>query len=998
MNQGTIWTFGPFRLEPGNATLLRNHEPVALRPRSFSVLCRLAGRSGELVTKEQLLEEIWPTRYVTEGVLKVCINEIRRVLGDDPKAPRYVETVARRGYRFIAAVSATETSHRIHFDGSKSGPTDTKERQDRYWVGRGPLLERLCFALQQVEQGERRTMFVSGDPGSGKTTLVRMFLDRVADRQPTILHCRCVERFGTDEAFLPVIEALVKRCRGADGEALKALLFRHAPTWLAQMPWVLNSAEQEALRRDVLGATRQRMLLEICEAIERLSEQKPLVLVLDDIQWSDCATLDFLGLLARRRDRAKLLVVATYRPGDVADGESPLKPLKHELQSHGFGVEMAVGALSAREVNDYLTLRFPGCRLPEILTDVIYRRSGGHPFFMVSLVGYFLERGRYWMFAAGKSQLEHAVPDNVRLTIERQIDRLTQGEQRVLEAASVVGSEFPAALLAEVLGLERLEIEMCCENLARRGQLLGLPGMEDWHDGTPTGRFALPHALYQEVLYQRLAPAWRARLHQRIGACLETAQGEPRAGLAAVLALHFEQARDHPRAVHHLRQAADDSARRFANLEAISYLNRAIAMIKRRPTAARTGAEIDFLRRRAEARRSLGDMPGAAEDLAALLACSREAGNLGAEISALADLSRVYVWLDRHHCLQLADEAVDRSLNLGDEAVQTLVRGLRGSWNLYLTGWRDVHAAACTQALAVARRVGDPRLLCSHLAFQAMLEIFRSEYGAANAVALEGMRWAEPAGDGYLFMVCQYYRLWALLHGGVWGEMQQALESALATAEKNGNRCGIRISLLMKTWLQAEAGRTPQAQASCDKAGGLMAENPDPVSRCLYPIVTARVHLETGDASNALQYLEPLSTAIDADGLLMDWNFFLPFHRIVAEASLALGDLAHATVHAEALCRKAYLAPERTYLALGHRLRAEIALAEGDWGTAEAESAKAVAIVESVECPLAAWRVHETAVRIQRRHNADLAERHASRAREMARRMAASLGEVDDLS
>ena len=132
-----------------------------------------------------------------------------------------------------------------------------------------------------------------------------------------IAHGQCVETYGTPEPYLPMLDALGRLCREGGGDWLVTLLRKHAPTWLAQMPWLLDSADRDALERDLLGATRERMLREMAEAVEALTAEAPLVLVLEDLHWSDTATVDLVSLLARRQEPARLLLIGTYRPVDV---------------------------------------------------------------------------------------------------------------------------------------------------------------------------------------------------------------------------------------------------------------------------------------------------------------------------------------------------------------------------------------------------------------------------------------------------------------------------------------------------------------------------------------------------------------------------------------------------------------------------------------------------------------------------------------------------------
>src|SRR5499426_1888507 len=104
------WHFGPFRLDQANATLWRAEQPVTLRPKTFEVLVYLVMHAGQLVTKEALLDAIWPETAVGEGVLKTSMNELRKTLGETAKTPQWIATVHRRGYRFLAPVTLMESA------------------------------------------------------------------------------------------------------------------------------------------------------------------------------------------------------------------------------------------------------------------------------------------------------------------------------------------------------------------------------------------------------------------------------------------------------------------------------------------------------------------------------------------------------------------------------------------------------------------------------------------------------------------------------------------------------------------------------------------------------------------------------------------------------------------------------------------------------------------------------------------------------------------------
>ncbi|BBA32848.1 uncharacterized protein sS8_0883 [Methylocaldum marinum] len=426
MNQGMPIVFGPFRLEPGNAMLWRGDQAIVLRPRTFAVLCYLLEHPDRLLTKTEILNALWPRQYVSEGVLKASINEIRKALGDDPKAPRYIETRHRRGYRFIGP----RASH---------PPSASSALPSPRCVGRDAELRHLHAALEKALAGERQLVFVTGEAGIGKTTVVEVFAEGAAARQELLRMAsgQCVEHYGPGEAYLPVLEALGRLCRPPQGKRLVALLRRYAPTWLGQLPWLLSPAEQTELQRQGVAATPERMLREMAEALEAVTAETPLVLVLEDLHWSDYATLDLLAALARRREAARLLVIGTYRPMELIVRGHPLKGLKQELQVHGQCAELALGALSEAAVTDYLAARCPRVAptVPlERLAQWVSRRTEGNPLFMVHTVAYLCARGalREAPEPAGQDaslrvleDAEHGMPETLQQMIDQQIDRLS---------------------------------------------------------------------------------------------------------------------------------------------------------------------------------------------------------------------------------------------------------------------------------------------------------------------------------------------------------------------------------------------------------------------------------------------------------------------------------------------------------------------------------------------------------------------------------------------
>jgi DNA-binding winged helix-turn-helix (wHTH) protein/predicted ATPase len=593
------FVFAPFRLDLVTEHLWQGEELVPLRPKLFAVLRYLVEHAGRLVTQEELRTAVWPATVISESVLRGTIRELRDALGDNADAVRFVETVPHRGYRFIAPLSLPLPVASSQGSGVRKDPAAERKRQQlvtgnwhlaTHLVGREAELARLQEWLERALRGVRQIVFVTGEPGIGKTTVVDTFLAYAAGRGDLWTgRGQCVEHYGPSEAYLPVLEALGQLCRGPGGAQVMPLLSRYAPTWLAQMPGLLGEAELEAVQRKAQGATRERMLRELAEALEALTAVTPVVLVLEDLHWSDYSTLDLLALLAQRRGEARLLVLGTYRPAEVIVSGHPLKALKQELQVHGRCEELALGFLTEVEVAQYLTARFPQQQLPAALGRALYQSTEGNPLFLVTVVEdwvsqqVLVETGGQWQVAAQVEELAAGVPESLRQMIEKQVGRLTPEEGRLLEAGSVAGVEFTTAAVAAGLEEQTERVEEWCERLAKREQFLRVRGTATFADGTVTGRYGFLHGLYQQVLYERVAAVRRVRLHRHIGTWGERAYGARGSDLAAELAMHFERGHDYARAVQYLTQARQNALQRSAYREAIRLLTKELELLMTLP-------------------------------------------------------------------------------------------------------------------------------------------------------------------------------------------------------------------------------------------------------------------------------------------------------------------------------------------------------------------------------------------------------------------------------
>jgi DNA-binding winged helix-turn-helix (wHTH) protein/tetratricopeptide (TPR) repeat protein len=967
------FAFGQFRLDRANALLWRGQDRVVLAPKPFGVLCCLVERPGELVTKDELLDAVWSDLHVSESSLTVAMNALRSALGDDRLAPDYIETVTRRGYRFIASVTAVRSSSIEQPLGEEASVSEETADQRRRWrVGRAVPLEILESVLQQVLAGHRQVVFVTGEAGIGKTTFVNMATERMEQRGMGVLRSGCNELFGTHEAFLPLIEALHELCRGADGAFLLKSLRDHAPTWLAQMPGLLRGEDHAAFQHEVFGATRERMLREFGDLMESLTAKRPWAIVLEDLHWSDFATVDALSRIARRDRKAAILVLATYRPTDVAVGGHPIRTVHQELQIHGQCTELALDRLTRTEVEQYLTLRFGSADLAKELAERVFARTGGQPLFVVSLVDHLIALGAIvevdgqWRLVPVDAILRDSMPRDLREMITRQIDHLTADERGLLEIASAVGAEFSALLVAGALDRNVLEVEQPCEELARAGRVVASAGMTEWPNGAVSGCYTFQHALYQEVLYQRLAPARRVNTHRRVGENVERGYGPRAPEVASLLAFHFELGHDFPKAVRYLGLAAESSARRFSTREAASYLTRALELVAQLPADVQSATRLKLLLQRGWAWRAGGDFFRSLEDLTAMVAHAVETGYLREEVNGLVDLSRFYLYVDRRQCLPFAEQALAKSRAIDDGAFRALVQGNVANLYLMLRGWQTENADFCRHAVRLIAEPQDLSMLMRRCSMESVLEFLSSNYPACCDATRRGRELSRMVGDVYLFVLHNTIEAFALLYLGEWGKVQESVAAALAIAVRNVNPQADALCQLTIGWLHAEAQDFASAARRAEETLNPTVEA-NPFNFFIGRNLLARAYIGLRNLPLARKHLDAIERRIEIDGVAME-SLIVPHYFLNrCDYWLEAEDLEQARNEALRLHEFTATAPDRPFLALSDSVLAKVAMAAGNLQEARHHLFQAISIVRNAKLPVAAWRVYTTAANFYER-------------------------------
>jgi tetratricopeptide (TPR) repeat protein len=604
-------------------------------PKPFAVLRYLVEHPGRVVTHDELLAAIWPDTYVQPEVLRRYILEIRRALRDDAESPQFVRTLPKRGYQFIAPVIDDIVE-------SAGGDVANAGRL----VGRRSALADLERCLAAALEGKRQVVFVVGEPGIGKTSLVDEFQrTSTGIAGVSVARGQSVEGFGGKEAYYPLLEAIGQLARGPSRAVVVDTLAATAPTWLIQFPSLIRPEQQSALQREILGATRERMVRELCEALEIITETVPLVFILEDLHWVDHSTLDVISALARRRERARLLVVGTFRPADLILFDSPLKALRQDLVLHRLSHELALERLQESDVADYIATAFAPGDVPRGLAAVIYRHSDGNPLFMTAMLDHLVQRGVLsradagWTMTVSLEQTDPGVPETLKQMLEMQLQDASEAEQQLLKCASVAGQHFTAWAVATMLASDRSAAEDTCEALADRQQFLHQAGTRELPNGASTAEYRFRHALYREVLYRKLNPSHRVDYHRRLAEGLESLRSPVEAEMSGEIALHFEEGHEYERAVHYLTLAAQNATRRYAHSQSVAILEHARTLLTKLAAERERALELQMLERIGNSYYALGDMQQSAATYRLMATQAAEAGVLTTQADRLMRLA-----------------------------------------------------------------------------------------------------------------------------------------------------------------------------------------------------------------------------------------------------------------------------------------------------------------------------------------------------------------------
>jgi tetratricopeptide (TPR) repeat protein len=832
--------------------------------------------------------------------------------------------------------------------------------------GREAELDRLEAVLGRMSAGAGKVILITGEPGLGKTALVGWFVYAAQRRDATLLVGRgaCVEQYGTREAYLPFLDAIGSLLSGDERSRVMTLLRKHAPTWCLQFPAYFSSGGLDLLQREAIGATKERMLRELGNTLTELAGTRPLMLVLEDLQWADPASVDLLRHLGERATTERLLILGTARPEEVELGNQPLRNCRRELEAHGACEEIGLTVLGPSHVAAYLDSHYRPNGFPPDLPALIHRKTEGHPLFATGAIQLLEERGDIaqtagvWNLVRTVSELDVEVPASVRSMIEEKLGVLDQEDRRALQYASIEGEVFTSTVLAALLDADELQLEERLHRLDRLHHLVKTGEEEELPDRSLSTRYRFAHALYQNHLYDQLLPKRRALLHRQAGEVLERLYGEESERIATALATHFERGRDVPRALRYFIQAGDNALARYANAEAIGHYGHALSLAAKLETDRQLEAQLALHEKLGAARHALGQLDDAEGHYKRMLDLAHANGNAAAECLALNLLAKALTFTDRtDEMAAYARDALRLAESIGDQSGQA--EALVSLAHIHqIAGRIGVAAEKYDQAIAMARSIGRAPALLRALTFRGVNHFFRTEYASAEKLQLEATTVASELRDGFLLSTASFHLGLSCTSQGRIAEGLRYFDQGLNAARRNGNGMSVARVLNCFGWIHRELGNCARgieydlsavAVARDAKAGEAEANG---MINLVYGYILAGEPQRARETMKRVDGLYGRSTWIR-------WRFYdIREQAAAAEFWLAQRDADRATEHARTLLDNAERYGVPKYVAVARRLLGEIALLSGDVATAEEELTRSLEPLAAHPAPLVEWRHH----------------------------------------
>ena len=771
------------------------------------------------------------------------------------------------------------------------------------FVGRQIELDKLQSYLKKALDGAGQISFVTGDAGSGKTTLVSEFTDFAQKKYKDLIvtYGQSDAQTGTGDPYLPFREIMEQLTGDTGGKlarvtihqenadrlqdflkfSIRAIgevgpdligifvpaagLLTRIGAFLANESGIINKVKEETEKRQFLpgtGIEQSHILEQYTNVLITLAKDKPLVLVLDDLQWADSASINLLFRIGRRISNSRILIIGCYRPEEVAlprAGERhPLEKVLAEFKRYYGEIAINLDDIAETERANFVD-KFLDTE-PNLLSDefsrALYKHTDGHPLFTIELLKDLQDRGDLIKDADGNwiegPDLDWSIlPVRVEGVIEERIGRLETELREVLTIASTEGEDFTAEVVARVQSLDaRKLVHSLSGELEKKHHLVKAQGLRKL-DSQYLSLYSFQHNLIQQYLYDQLGDAEKAYLHADVGSVLEELYGDQVDDISVQLARHYLEAGRFDKARKYLHRAGELAAMRYANDEAVEYFSRVLDLLPEEDSSER----FEILKQREKIYHLQGAREAQRRDLDDLLKLS---AGFDAQVQA-------YVLLQdaKYH------ESIGE-FGIASEIVQKAIRLTRGcnDQQSEAAGYQLLGLLQCrlfdqesaiinlTNAMQLSREIDDRQLEGIVLNNFGFVYENLGDYVKAKDYYKQSLEIARQIGDQLLeARTLNNLGLFAKGEGNPL-EAETFYENAMTILQRIGYRRGVGVLLQNIGILYAEQGDYVRTNEAFTQALQISREVDDKLSEGRLLGNLGAANAEQGDLESARSYFE----------------------------------------------------------------------------------------------------------------------------------------------
>lgn len=753
-----IYLFEEFSLDSRACELRRHGALLRVEKRVFDLILLLLESRERVMLKQEIVDNLWEGRRVSESSLTVAMAAARKVLADTVEPHRIIQTQYARGYRFVAQVSTLDAS-------SDYEPTQSDGHSSsrfREFVGRHDELNLLFGAYESIHDAGRQLLLVSGEAGIGKSRLLGEFAGKAAHHGAAVLFAKCLEQDGSPP-YWPWIQVLRSV---QDGATSGQPLLEAASAALAEMLPEDSSGKLLEVARGEAGRSRFRLFDRVRRVLCELSRRGPVVLCIDDVHRADPASLFLLEFLVQQTDREPLLILLADR-----DTETRRSPMHSQILSRVCQVASSTGIVLSGLDEVEIARLVPSADNASELRDL----TGGNPFFLSQLLPLIRDGGLPCTL-----EFRHQLPFSVKEAIARHLEGFSRESREVMNLAAVIGREFESTLLAVAVG-NSLRVEQLIAEAASARLL-------ETRHSTPH-QFRFVHALVRELVYDALEPAIRREYHGRVASALERIHGDAMShSVLSEYSLHMYRGADSGdsmRCVAACMKAGSYAGSQLAYEEAVTQYSRALEIATLHLHHEQTlhcdihlalGAELSRTGDRSEARshfmRSVGLARATSDSERLALAAMGCAPGFFAVEAGAPDLE----------VIEILREAL-AGIDTADLRMQSLLKSrlaMAIAWYERGSERREL----CREAGEIATRLDDPGLQLQVLLAKWFAEWDPTECEVRWRVAAELIHLASAVGDTETRLLCRLFWVTCLLERGEIDEFRREVASFRDAADR----------------------------------------------------------------------------------------------------------------------------------------------------------------------------------------------------------------------